>query len=235
MCSMAAAVDQFLGKLRRTRPSTSSVSASAFQPGRVSCRWYQRAFTLTRSWSIVWLPSASVQGGMSVVYKAKQDFTDRIVAIKMLRAQLCCDPTTSNAFSAKLMQLRASVTRTCLNVYGVGQTKQRVSRTSSWTTSRGVLAWQKLSRRKVLSNGSCCASLFIQVCDAMHHAHAHRIIHRDSEAWITSCWSKSVTGADYVKVVDFGIVKITDESQALSGRNLMSCRSLGSVYMSPEQ
>src|SRR5690606_18937187 len=88
---------------------------------------------------------------------------------------------------------------------------------------RGPMPWQ------------IAAPLFIQICDAMAHAHRHNIIHRDLKP-DNIMMVTDEDGANIIKVVDFGIVKITDESQRKSQRLTATGEVWGSpVYMSPEQ
>jgi serine/threonine protein kinase len=230
---MAAAVDQFLGNLRRTLSRYEKrVSAGAFYPAAYRVVGINEPYVNEKLEHCL-VTERIGSGGMSVVYKAKQDFTDRIVAIKMLRAQLCCDPTNVKRFQREAKAIARLSHQNLLNVYGVGQTSSgqpyiimdyiEGRSLAELIAAEGHIEWKR------------CASLFIQVCDAMHHAHAHRIIHRDLKP-DNIMLVKSVTGADYVKVVDFGIVKITDESQALSQKLTQAGEVWGSpVYMSPEQ
>lgn len=77
-------------------------------------------------------------------------------------------------------------------------------------------------------------ALFVQVCQAIQHAHQKGIIHRDlkpSNVMVTCS-----NGEPAVKVIDFGVAKAT--GQALTDRTLVT--GLGAVlgtpeYMSPEQ
>lgn len=78
--------------------------------------------------------------------------------------------------------------------------------------------------------------LFVQVCDAIQHAHQKGIIHRDikpSNVLVT-------TGADgkpVPKVIDFGIAKATTGQQLTDKTIFTACEMLigTPAYMSPEQ
>lgn len=77
-------------------------------------------------------------------------------------------------------------------------------------------------------------ALFLQVCDALEHAHAQGILHRDLKP------SNVLVALGHVKVIDFGIAKIMagiDQGLATQRSLLTSEGRLAGTpgYMSPEQ
>src|SRR5204863_6716369 len=76
--------------------------------------------------------------------------------------------------------------------------------------------------------------LFVQVCNAVQHAHQKGIIHRDLKP--TNVLVTLVDGKPVPKVIDFGIAKAT--TQSLTARTLFTHTGalIGTPeYMSPEQ
>jgi serine/threonine protein kinase len=78
--------------------------------------------------------------------------------------------------------------------------------------------------------------LFIQVCDAIQHAHQKGIIHRDikpSNVLVTT----APDGKPVPKVIDFGIAKATTGQQLTDKTIFTACEMLigTPAYMSPEQ
>jgi serine/threonine-protein kinase len=76
--------------------------------------------------------------------------------------------------------------------------------------------------------------IFIQICDGVDYAHRNGVIHRDLKP-ANIMLSKAQTGKLTVKILDFGLVKLTKKD-----RNQQSLTSVGEIfgspfYMSPEQ
>jgi eukaryotic-like serine/threonine-protein kinase len=78
--------------------------------------------------------------------------------------------------------------------------------------------------------------LFVDVCRAVQHAHLKGVIHRDLKP--SNVLVSEVDGKAQPKVIDFGIAKITDDSEAAEARTYFTRedRFIGTpAYMSPEQ
>lgn len=78
-------------------------------------------------------------------------------------------------------------------------------------------------------------SIFRQITEAMDHAHRNGIVHRDlkpSNVIITALETK----APQAKIIDFGLVKFTEELHGDSARLTQPTNIVGSpLYLSPEQ
>ena len=74
--------------------------------------------------------------------------------------------------------------------------------------------------------------LFLQVCEAVEYAHAHRVVHRDLKPA-----NILVTPGGRVKLLDFGIAKALDEHAVGAATTLtrLSGRPMTPAYASPEQ
>jgi len=78
--------------------------------------------------------------------------------------------------------------------------------------------------------------IMLQICDALAAAHDAGIIHRDMKP--ENCFRiRRGSNEDFVKVLDFGIAKVTSDEEGGSGRNLTRTGMIFGTpeYMSPEQ
>jgi serine/threonine protein kinase/tetratricopeptide (TPR) repeat protein len=77
-------------------------------------------------------------------------------------------------------------------------------------------------------------ALFLQVCDAVQHAHQKGVIHRDLKPG--NLLVAEIDGSPRVKVIDFGIAKAVSATHAPSRAHTMLGHLIGTPeYMSPEQ
>lgn len=78
--------------------------------------------------------------------------------------------------------------------------------------------------------------LFVQVCEAVQHAHQKGILHRDLKP--SNILVAEYNGKPQPKVIDFGLAKALESSQQLTDKSLFTefGQVLGTLkYMSPEQ
>src|SRR5205807_683149 len=73
-----------------------------------------------------------------------------------------------------------------------------------------------------------------QICQALHEAHSHGVVHRDLKPGNVMLGSKGAR--DWVKVVDVGIASILDAEGEASAQLTRNGAILGTpAYFSPEQ
>jgi serine/threonine protein kinase len=93
---------------------------------------------------------------------------------------------------------------------------------------------EELLKEKVFLKGDQALDFFIQIAEALEHAHGKGIIHRDLKP-SNILLQRADSGEELVKLVDFGIAKIIDDATAKT-RLTRTGEMIGSpLYMSPEQ
>lgn len=165
------------------------------------------------------------QGGMGVVFKARDPLIDRNVAIKLLSPHLADDETSLQRFLAEAKAVgKLSHPNVCA-IYGIYREEDLVYLVMEYVP--GISFADRLE-----SLGPCSVlestHVLIETCRCLAVAHAAGLIHRDLKP-ANLLWSET----DCVKVMDFGLAKVTsDTSQKLTQAGLV----IGTpFYMSPEQ
>src|SRR6266446_8004824 len=177
-------------------------------------------------------------GGMGEVYLAQDTELDRPVALKFLSAEVAADQKRLNRFFQEAKAASALNHPNILTVYEIG----RADDTNFFATEfvDGVTLRQRMSKAMKLSEVLDFAT---QIASALVAAHAAGIVHRDIKPE-----NVMVRRDRIVKVLDFGLAKLSEPPAVAGGLNLGSeaaTRALvntdpGSVmgtvaYMSPEQ
>ena len=175
-------------------------------------------------------------GGMGEIYKAQDPRLNRFVAIKVLPAGKAGDPERRRRFVQEAQAASALNHPNIITIYDIlseGNTEYMVMEFVSGRTLLDIIPRGGLRVPQVLRYSS-------QMADALSTAHAAGIIHRDFKPA-----NVMITGSDLVKVLDFGLAKLTDptlvsstEDAATMSRAPLTVEGsiMGTVsYMSPEQ
>ncbi len=174
-------------------------------------------------------------GGMGEVYRARDTRLQREVAVKVLPAELSSDATRLERFEREARSASALNHPNIVTIHEVGQSDSIsfiVMELVSGKTLRELLDAGPLPLRRLLSVAA-------QVADGLARAHASGIVHRDLKPE-----NVMVTGDGLVKIVDFGLAKLTqpysDSGQTEQAQTIPGGTEPGLVmgtvgYMSPEQ
>jgi serine/threonine protein kinase len=174
------------------------------------------------------------EGGMGVVYKARDPRLDRFVAIKVLPAEKVADPERKQRFVEEAKAASSLNHPNIITIYDIGQA-EGVDFISMECVDGKTLDRLIPRRGMRLNEALKCA---VQIADALARAHAVGIVHRDLKPG-----NIMVNERGLVKVLDFGLAKLTESTAAGEDESTRTMRPtteegkiVGTVaYMSPEQ
>jgi len=139
------------------------------------------------------------QGGMSIVYLAREIALNRQVAVKVLPLQLSMDPDAGERFKREA-QISASLDHPhIVPIYQVGSTSTFVWYSMKWVKGRSLRGMLAAKGRLDLED---CLRVIEPVASALHHAHRRGIVHRDIKPE-----NILIDETGWVMVCDFGIAK----------------------------
>lgn len=162
------------------------------------------------------------RGGMGIVYRARDNILERVVAYKVLPANLKEHPQALKNFFREAKSAARLNHPNIVTVYDAGEESGNYY--IAMELIEGESVKQILNREHQLP---LKASLMIggQVCKALEYAHERRIVHRDVKS-SNIMW----TPDKQVKLMDFGLAKVIEEV-----KGYQTIASGTPYYMSPEQ
>lgn len=166
-------------------------------------------------------------GGMAIVYKAKDIYLKRIVAVKVLKEQYLEDKEFIKKFVIEAQSVANLNNQNIVKIYDVGQHIEdgKIYNYIVMEYIKGKTL-NELIKDKGRLNSNAVVSISKQIASALDCAHKHHIIHRDIKPH-----NIIIDENLNVKVTDFGIARI-----ATSSTITYTSSVLGTVhYISPEQ
>jgi tetratricopeptide (TPR) repeat protein len=181
---------------------------------------------------------------MGVVYEAEQQHPHRPVALKVIRGGRLVDPKLVRMFQREAETLARLRHPGIAAIYESGSTEEG-QHFFAMELVRGESLTEHAARRPPPPAGAAGwvrerLALFRKICDAVNYAHQRAVIHRDLKPGnvfiLRAPPSGDASAVPDVKILDFGLARITDSDIALS--TMLS--EVGAVrgtlpYMSPEQ
>lgn len=163
------------------------------------------------------------EGGMAIVYRAKDLILDRTVAVKVLRSEFSNDEEFILRFRREAESATSLSHPNIVNIYDVGEEEQLYYIVMEYVKGKTL---KEYIREKAPLQIEEALLIFDKICSAIRHAHENHIIHRDIKPH-----NILITEDGQVKVTDFGI------AMAMTSATITHTKSvLGSVhYLSPEQ
>jgi eukaryotic-like serine/threonine-protein kinase len=174
------------------------------------------------------------EGGMGVVYQARDTDLGRYVALKFLPPSLVSSTDKIARFRQEARAISALNHPRIATIYGIEDTGDHkflvLEYLPGGTLRQKLLVHRASGERPAIRQ---CLEWGIQIAEGLAHAHKHGIIHRDIK-------SSNIlfTEDGQIKIADFGLAKftgrepgkLTDTAETQTG-----CAVGTPVYMSPEQ
>lgn len=171
-------------------------------------------------------------GGMGEVYEARHEGTERVMAVKVMRAELAARPEAEVRFDREARAAGRIGHEGICEVLDVGRTEDGLP-FLVMPCLRGQSLAELLAREHRLSIVRC-VDIAEQVLGALEAAHAVGVLHRDlkpANVFLTKVGQRG----DFVKLLDFGVAGLLAE-RAGGDRPTRDGGLVGTVhYMSPEQ
>jgi WD40 repeat protein len=163
------------------------------------------------------------RGGMGIVWKARQQSLNRIVALKVLLVGAAATPEERHRFRAEAEAIAHLDHPNIVRVFDVGEQGGRAYLSLEFVEG-GSLA-RKLEAGPLTAREA--ASLLETLANAVQYAHERNLIHRDLKPA-----NVLLASNDHPKIADFGLVKRLDADSGLTHTGaVMGTPS----YMPPEQ
>lgn len=162
------------------------------------------------------------EGGMAVVYKARDNRLDRLVAVKIMREEMASDEEFRRRFCAESHAVAMLSNPNIVAVYDVSHSDAMEYivmelvegiTLKQYMDKKGALPWREMLHFSK------------QIARALGHAHERGIIHRDIKPQNIMLLRDGT-----IKVADFGIAALENEIEENDGQ------AIGSIhYIAPEQ
>lgn len=165
------------------------------------------------------------RGGMGVVYKVQHRHMKRTMALKVLLNEEASEKETKR-FVREAELTAALKHKNIVEIYHYGETP---APHIAMEYVEGQTLGDFLSKKRGRLSEREAAKLFLQICEALAHAHDNKVLHRDLKPG-----NILINNEGVVKVMDFGLAKpfSLGENEALSVKGEL----IGTPqYMSPEQ
>ena len=173
------------------------------------------------------------EGGMGVVYLAEHPVIGKKVAMKAIHPELSKNSDVVSRFVTEAKAVNQIGHEHIVDIADFGNTSD-----GEFYFVMEYLQGESLSdrlRRENRLDAPSALSITAQIADALNASHEQGIIHRDLKPEnIFLCLNRG-PGRDFVKVLDFGLAKLTLSDQKVSHKTRTGSVMGTPYYMSPEQ
>lgn len=175
------------------------------------------------------------QGGMGVVYRARQKRMKRPVAIKLIPAHLHDNADLRKRFEREMQAAAALNHPHIVTAYHADEYQQMLYLVSELADGQDL---SKIIKEQGPFSVERTVSVVLQIAEGLSHAHQRGVIHRDIKPGNLIYNQQK----NFVQVLDFGLAKFRDQSEleddisSLSHDLTSTGAIMGTVnYMAPEQ
>jgi len=164
------------------------------------------------------------EGGMGVVYKARDLELDKLIALKTIRSERETDPEIVQRFKRELLLAREITHKNVVRIHDFGEADDIKYFTMAFIEGQSL---KGLIRQKKRLSAEETVPIVKQILSALQEAHDQGVIHRDLKP------QNIMIDLDGVPhIMDFGIARSAVETTDLTATGMM----IGTPdYMSPEQ
>ncbi|MFT8361703.1 MAG: Stk1 family PASTA domain-containing Ser/Thr kinase [Sporolactobacillus sp.] len=163
------------------------------------------------------------EGGMALVYKAKDLILDRLVSVKILRTDLAGDEEFVKRFHREAESVASLSHPNIVAIYDIGEEDDIYYIVMEYVHGMSLKEFIKDYSPLTISEA---VHIMKQIDAAIAHAHAHGIIHRDIKPH-----NILIDESEHVKVTDFGIAMAVSSATITFTHSIMG----SAHYLSPEQ
>jgi serine/threonine protein kinase/tetratricopeptide (TPR) repeat protein len=164
------------------------------------------------------------RGGMAVVYKAVQMDLDRIVALKVLPANITINRRFVERFLSEAHAVARLTHPNIVTIHEVSMENNIYFLAMDYLPGTNLYHYMNQKKPKVMD----VVAIFIQIADALSYAHGRKILHRDLKL------NNVIMRDNHIPVlIDFGLAKVLESDDDKLTR---TGEILGSpAYMAPER
>lgn len=163
------------------------------------------------------------EGGMGLVYKAKDHLLNRFVAVKILKPELTEDEEFINKFKKESLSSASLSHPNIVNIYDVGVEDGIYYIVMEFVKGKTL---KQVIKEKAPMSYMDVINISRQICQALEHAHNNNIVHRDVKPQ-----NILITQDGIAKVTDFGIARVSNSSTLTNTGSVLG----SAYYISPEQ
>jgi eukaryotic-like serine/threonine-protein kinase len=162
-------------------------------------------------------------GGMGAVYLARDEKLGEPVALKVIRNMQTVDPQVFDRFKREVTMARRISHPNVVRLHDLGEWEQILFISMEYVQGESL---RDIMKRTGALPPDRVRSTLGQICDGLEAAHVAGVVHRDLKPE-----NVLIAGPDRVKIIDFGIAKMSDLEGMTATRFILGTPR----YMSPEQ